>query len=230
MSSVPPVSQPPADLAERPAREPIFRIPALTGWLILANLVVHVLRQFLPSDVDSVLVETFGYAPAKLFQPIGLTTLASLISYQFLHAGWDHLGMNMVTLLAFGAGVEKAFGRVRFFILYLVAGIAGALLESAVGGANGNDVLIGASGSISGAFGALMIILGFHRRGRTPVRVLSMVLLWSSVLAATGILGIGANGSPVAWIDHIGGFIAGIALGLLFEQFGGAPDRRFRRP
>ena len=211
-------------------REPIFRIPAVTGWLILVNVVIHALRQLLPSDLDNQLVETFGYAPARLFEPIGLMTLASLISYQFLHAGWDHLGMNMVTLLAFGAGVEQAFGRLRFVVLYFAAGVAGALLESAVGGWNNADLLIGASGSISGVFGALMIMWGFHRRSRTPIRILTMILLWSSVLAATGILGIGANGSPVAWIDHIGGFVAGIALALLFEQLGGIPASRFRQP
>jgi membrane associated rhomboid family serine protease len=190
----------------------------VTGWLILINVAVHLLRQFLPAGLDDTLVTTFGYTTDSIYRPIGLMTLLTFISYQFLHAGWDHLGMNMLTLLAFGAGVERALGRIRFVILYFAAGVAGALLESAVRGPGGSDLLIGASGSISGLFGVLLVLIGFHRRARTPLRILTIIVMWSFILAATGILGVGANGSPVAWVDHIGGFIAGLLLGLLFDR------------
>jgi membrane associated rhomboid family serine protease len=196
----------------------MFRLPPVTGWLITINVLVQIVREFLPAQRDDLVVNRLGFDASTLYGHFGLLDLVSLVTYQFLHGGWDHLALNMLSLLAFGAGVERPIGKMRYLILYIFSGIAGALLESAFASPNGDDVLIGASASISGVFGALMMIWGLYNRGNNPMGALRMALLWIALMAVTGILGIGApQGTPVAWIAHIGGFIAGMAFGLAFR-------------
>lgn len=232
VSDTPP-SLPPSDPSagpvspERRQREPILRIPPMTGWLIGINLAVHIARILLaggpidvPGDGDPI-SDLLGFNPAQLYgaHDTGaiLLTLATLVTYQFLHGSWSHLGINMVTLLAFGPGVERPLGPARFIILYLLSGIAGALVEGVFTAPGSEDLLVGASASISGTFGALLIIWGIHRRGRRPLGIVPLAALWIVLMAVTGILGVGAQGSPVAWIAHIGGFLTGMALGALLK-------------
>lgn len=208
----------PPDEALPKRREPLFNIPTATGWLIAVNVLVHVIRQFLPPAQDDLVVTNLGFDASSIHGPIGLLNIVSLITYQFLHGGWDHLAINMISLLAFGAGVERPIGPLRYLIVYFLSGIAGALLESLFAPASGGDLLIGASASISGLFGALMLIWGLHSRGSNPMGLVRMILLWTALMAFTGIVGLGApQGTPVAWIAHLGGFFAGIALGFVFR-------------
>ncbi len=201
-----------------PARkEPILRIPPVTGWLIALNVLIQVVRQFLPPGQDDVVVEALGFNTANLYRPITPLAVVSLVTYQFFHSGWDHVGINMVSLLAFGPGVERPLGPRRFLLIYFLSGIAGALLEAAFAARLGDDLLIGASASISGVFGALLVIWGIHRLGRQPMGILPMALLWIGLMTITGVLGVGAHGAPVAWIAHIGGFIMGMIFGAVFR-------------
>jgi len=203
--------------------EPAIRIPAATGWLIAINVLIHVLRYLavrnsvLSPEQDDALVNLLGFDPVNLEHPFRPATILSLITYQFIHGGWDHLAANMVSLLAFGPGIERPLGRTKFLAIYFLTGIVAALTQAAFTPAGVHDVLIGASGSISGVFGALIVVWGVHRRGQRPLGIVRMVLLWSVLMAITGILGVGASGSPVAWIAHIGGFVAGIAFGFAFR-------------
>jgi membrane associated rhomboid family serine protease len=201
----------------------MFRIPAATGWLIAINVAVHIARLFLSPGQDDVVVDGLGFDPSTMRGPINWVAVLSLVTYQFLHGGWDHLGINMITLLAFGPGVERPLGPVRFVALYLVSGIAGALLETIFTAPDSGDLLIGASASISGTFGALLVIWGIYRRGRRPLGIVPMTLLWIGLMALTGILGVGAQGTPVAWIAHIGGFLTGMALGAILRPHPVAP-------
>jgi len=206
---------PPPSIPEpfHPVREPAFNIPAATGSLIVVNIVVHAARTLLlRPDQDDAFVNMLGFNSASLAHPFSGLTILSLFTYQFLHAGWAHLAANMVFLLALGPGVERPLGRPKFILIYFLSGIVGALVESLFTPAGVGDVLIGASASGSGVFGALLVIWGFHLRGRRPIGIVRLALLMSALMAITGILGVGADGMPVAWVAHIGGFIAGIAL------------------
>jgi membrane associated rhomboid family serine protease len=196
----------------------MFRLPKATGWLIAINVVVQLVRGLLPSGLDDSVVDNLGFHSASLHRHFGALDFISLFTYQFLHGGWDHLGLNMVSLLAFGAGVELPIGKGRFLVLYFLSGVGGALLEGVFAPASRDDLMVGASGSISGVFGALMVIWGLYRRGDNPLGFLKMTALWIGLIAVTGIFGVGApQGTPVAWVAHIGGFIAGMALGYLFR-------------
>jgi membrane associated rhomboid family serine protease len=169
-----------------------------------------VARTFLPEGLDDSVVDALAFDPDRLYRD-GLEALPSLVTYQFLHGSWAHLGMNMLSLLAFGPGIERPLRGLRFLVLYLVSGIIGALLEGLflpVAGSEG--ILIGASASIAGIFGALLILWRFSRSGR--MRLLPLAAIWIIVMAITGIAGVGSDGEPVAWIAHIGGFLTGFLL------------------
>jgi membrane associated rhomboid family serine protease len=211
VTSVPPVPGRFEEPPERPVREPILRIPPVTGWLIAINVVIHVIRALLPGKLDDAVVSLLAFWPSDLWHPT-IWTLTALVTYQFVHGSWTHLGFNMVTLLAFGPGVERPIGRWRYLIVYLLSGIAGALVQAVFMPGGPDDLMIGASASISGVFGTLLVVWGFHRQGRRPLGILPMVILWSLLMAVTGITGFGADGVPVAWVAHIGGFVAGVAL------------------
>jgi membrane associated rhomboid family serine protease len=202
----------------------MFRLPAATGWLIAINVLVHIVRTLLPQAQSDIVENALAFHTLSLYGDFGLLDVASLVTYQFLHGGWDHLGANMVFLLAMGPGVERPIGKVRYLIIYFVAGMVGALVEGALAPAGRDDLLVGASGSISGVFGATIVIWQLYRLGSKPLGIVRMAGLLIAMMAITGILGLGApDGTPVGWIAHIGGFIAGMGLGFVFQP---RPSRR----
>ena len=209
MTDLPPTEIP-------PAREPILRIPPVTGWLIAVNVLVHVVRSLLPEAQDDLVVSNLAVHTSSLFQDFHPIDLVRLFTYQFLHGGWDHLGANMVFLLAMGPGVERPIGKIPYLIVYLTSGVAGALVEAAMANPDADDVLVGASASISGVFGALIVVWRLYRMGDKPLGLVRMAGLLIAMMAITGILGLGApEGVPVGWLAHIGGFLAGMAMGFI---------------
>jgi membrane associated rhomboid family serine protease len=213
---IPPHADPAYDQAELPPREPMFRIPLVTGWLILLNVLVHVARQFLPEAQDNLVVENLAF---ETYAPFDGWGLASLLTYQFLHANWLHLVVNMTSLLAFGSGLERVLHGYRFVLLYLACGIAGALFEAATVTAADGEVLIGASASISGIFGALIILLGLNRLGRKPVNLALMIALVLGSTIVAGVFNVGSGGLPVAWRAHVGGFGFGLLAGWGIREY-----------
>jgi membrane associated rhomboid family serine protease len=198
------------------AREPILRVPAATGWLIAINVLVQVVRSLLPQAQDNLVENYLAVHTSSLFHDFGLIDFVSLFTYQFLHGGWDHLITNMVFLLAMGPGVERPIGKVPYLIIYLSAGIAGAFVEAAMADPGRDDILVGASASISGVFGALIVIWRIYRLGDKPMGLVRMAGLLIAMMAITGILGVGApEGTPIGWLAHIGGFLAGLAMGFV---------------
>jgi len=201
-----------------PAREPILRIPPATGWLIALNVLVQVVRSLLPQAQDAVVENYLAVHTSGLFQDFRLIDFASLFTYQFMHGGWDHLAANMVFLLAMGPGVERPVGKIPYVIIYLSAGVAGAFVQAALANPDQDDILVGASASISGVFGALIVIWRLYRLGKKPLGLMRMAGLLIALMAITGILGVGApQGIPIGWQAHIGGFIAGLILFALFD-------------
>jgi membrane associated rhomboid family serine protease len=201
---------------QRGAGERAINLPPAILWLIAINVAIHLLRQVLSDSVDQQLVIEFGLVPANITGEQGglLLGLVSLVTYQFLHGGWVHLGVNMLSLAAFGAPVERLLGVRRFVLFYLSAGIvAGAahiLLFS-----DSSDPVIGASGSISGVFGAVLMLM---RQVGSLSSLLPVAGIWIALNVFFGIFGgtPGAGGEPVAWAAHIAGFVYGLAAIRLF--------------
>jgi membrane associated rhomboid family serine protease len=201
---------------QRGAGERAINLPPAILWLIGINVAVHLLRQLLSDSVDQQLVTEFGLVPANITGDQGnlLFSLVSLITYQFLHGGWVHLGVNMLSLAAFGAPVERLLGARRFVFFYLSAGIVAAAVHVFFF-SESPDPVIGASGAISGVFGAVLMLM---RQVGSLSSLLPIAGIWIALNVFFGIFGgtPGAGGEPVAWTAHIGGFIYGLAAIRLF--------------
>ena len=197
--------------------ERAINLPPAILWLIVINVAVQVLRMLLGEAVDDQLVLRFGLIPAHYsgeFDDDWLSLLGAPIAYQFLHGGWVHLGVNMLSLAAFGAPVERTLGVRRFVLFYLSAGIvAGAAHVAIFSGST--DPVVGASGAISGIFGAVLILL---RRGGGLSSLLPVAGVWIAMNVFFGVVGgtPGAGDQPVAWAAHIAGFLYGLAAIRLF--------------
>jgi membrane associated rhomboid family serine protease len=202
------------DLAQ--PRQPIFNLPSVTKWLLIANIAVHVARLLLPPELDDALIMEFAFIPARYTMPGAFrwTALLDPVTYQFLHGSVAHLGMNMLALVAFGSGVERRIGGRRMLVFALLCGVAAAATHFAVYPTS-VDPVIGFSGALSGLFGGILRFIA--RRGGT--RLWPMVAVWLVMNVVTGETGMaGGDGEIIAWVAHIGGFAAGLALFGVFDR------------
>jgi membrane associated rhomboid family serine protease len=206
--------------------QPLFNVTPAVLWLVVANLGVHLVRSLLPDDVDSYVIYVFGLVAARYTGAMAWGPLdpLSLVSYQFLHGGLDHLGINMLALLAFGVGLERWIGPWRFLALYLVSGIAGGLVQIVLF-AGSSVPLLGASAAISGCFAAIirLVAAGRARGGPAGLRQIGLIAaVWLISQVLFGLIGPETGIGVIAWWAHVGGFAAGLVLiGLL------APRRPF---
>jgi membrane associated rhomboid family serine protease len=149
--------------------------------------------------------------------PIWLT----LLSAMFMHANWLHLLGNMLFLWIFGDNVEHRIGHVTYAIFYVAAGVVASFAQILV---DTESVIptLGASGAIAGVLGAYLVLFPGNRvlviLLRFPVWVPSIVAIgmWA-VLQVVGGFGATGEGGGVAYMAHIGGFVAGVVGGLLFR-------------
>jgi membrane associated rhomboid family serine protease len=167
--------------------------------------------------------------------PVYLTLLVSM----FMHGGIGHLLGNMLFLWIFGDNVEDDLGHARYTAFYLVTGIIASLAHVTTTFVFADNPFIpslGASGAISGVLGGYLV-LHPHRRVRvimlrmlTEVPAYVAVGLWFlfQLISAFGALGMGPQaGGGVAFMAHIGGFVAGVVLVKLFT-IGGSSRPRYR--
>ncbi len=148
----------------------------------------------------------------------------------FMHAGWVHLGGNMLYLWIFGDNVEDRFGHVKFTIFYLVCGIAATFAQLAFS-TESNIPNLGASGAIAGVLGAYIVMFPKGKvsvlmgRGVIPMSALVVIGLWIVLQFFSGIGSIAdtADTGGVAYMAHIGGFVAGFVLTFLLRGNRGTP-------
>ena len=157
-----------------------------------------------------------GLIPARISGAVvldhALPAPFTLVTTMFLHAGWLHLGFNMVFLLFVGRFVEALLGPVRFLVLFMASGIAGSLVQVALDPASVLPV-VGASGAISGVFAAHAMIFGRTGERSEAVRALQLAGVWIGLQVASGLV-INSDGGGIAIGAHIGGFLAGLLLAL----------------
>lgn len=164
--------------------------------------------------------------------PIQLTLLTSM----FMHGDFLHLAGNMLFLWVFGDNIEHRVGRVRYLVFYLFTGLVASLAQVAV---NPDSVIptLGASGAISGVLGAYLVlfpgnrVLVFLFRFLVRVPALVAIGMWAvmQLLLGGSQLFTGPQGGGVAYMAHIGGFVAGVVAGLLFRSLLQVPARPQRR-
>jgi membrane associated rhomboid family serine protease len=154
--------------------------------------------------------------------------LSRVFTSMFMHGSWMHLIGNMWFLWLFGNNIEDSMTRGRFLAFYLMCGVAAALFQVVTDPASVVP-MVGASGAISGVMGGYLVLypnvrvftlvpLGFMMT-TMAVPAWLMLVYWAFIQLVSGVTVIGeASGGGVAFWAHIGGFIAGVALVMLFRQ------------
>ena len=210
---------------------PTKNFPLLTILLIGVNIFVFFGEFSYPGQAAALFLN-YGLVPYELMQS-PIQTYPNVFSAMFLHAGFLHLAGNMLYLWIFGNNIEDVLGKVRFIMFYLVCGVIAAMCHVYMD--SGSRVpMVGASGAISGILGAYMVLfpkvrvktlvpLGFLITIiRIPAEIL--LLLWLGLQIYSNMAS-GNVGGGVAWMAHIGGFVAGMILILPFKASLRPPQR-----
>ncbi|HEY7748295.1 MAG TPA: rhomboid family intramembrane serine protease [Aestuariivirgaceae bacterium] len=208
----------------------VIRFQWMTGGIILLNILLFVFTHYIAgSDSELAILFFYGVVPVELVDrvvPSGVGPVPeplTMLTYQFLHAGWLHLIANMVFLWVFADNIEDAFGRVPFLFFYLFCGIGAALVHALLA-PNSDAPLIGASGAVGGVMAAYMLLYPRARVWillfmRLPVRIPAAYVLGGWLVLQIIMLFVPSS-EPfmVAWWAHIGGFATGFLLTLLFRS------------
>jgi membrane associated rhomboid family serine protease len=194
-------------------------VPIVTYALIALN----VLFFFVELSGGEPFIERWSVVPRRLTQNPGADFITVFTS-MFMHGGWLHLGGNMLYLWIFGDNVEDRFGHAKFALFYLLCGIAATVAQVAVS-AGSNVPNLGASGAIAGVLAAYIILFPRGQvkvlmgRGVVPMPALVVIGLWIVLQFINGVGSItqSAETGGVAYMAHIGGFVAGLVLTFLFR-------------
>ncbi len=203
---------------------PRHRFPFVTIALIGINSLIYLYQLFLPETRAMDMVRVYGAIPASISNGQYLFTI---ITSMFLHGGFLHLIGNMLYLYIFGDNVESVFGSLRFLIFYLLCGIL-AFASHYILDIDSAVPMIGASGAISGVLGAYALKFP---RARVKVLVPLFIWIWRVVaIPAAFVLGFwfvmqlssaffaSTAGGGVAWMAHVGGFVAGLLLMRAYQK------------
>ncbi len=194
-------------------------VPYVTYGLIAANILFFVLELF----SGNAFIEQWAFIPVRFLEnPIAASL--TLFTSMFMHAGWAHLLGNMVYLWIFGDNVEDRFGHVKFLIFYLICGLA-ATFAQLIFNTTSSIPNLGASGAIAGVLGAYIVLFPKGKinvmQGQRAIQVPALLVigLWFVLQFFSGIgsLSTTADTGGVAYMAHIGGFLAGILLTFLFR-------------
>ncbi len=195
----------------------------MTRWvrnLIMVTTAVYLITEYTAAGPN--LVNLMALRPHPL---LILRQPWTPITYMFVHANFWHIFLNMLVLFFFGPRLEMRLGGARFIRLYLLSGIAGAVLSMAF--LMGPPVpIIGASGAVYGVLMAYAVLWprdAIYIWGVVPVQARWLV----GVMAAmTVFLGFSGAQDGVAYFAHLGGFLGGYLYMRRIER--NAPHRKFK--
>jgi len=192
--------------------------PIVTYFLIAINVLVF----FLELNNGEEFIQRWAFVPSRfLADPAG--DFATLFTSMFMHAGWAHLLGNMLYLWIFGDNVEDRLGHGLYFVFYILCGLAATFAQMAI--SLGSTVAnVGASGAIAGVLGAYLVMFPRGRvnvllgRFITPMSAIIVIGLWFllQIFSQISVFTAGSQGGGgVAYMAHIGGFVAGVVLTFL---------------
>jgi membrane associated rhomboid family serine protease len=206
--------------------------PLVVIALVVLNVLAFLLELSQPSQgALQSFIQAWGVVPHEyvvrqdLPPQIPLPFWSTLFTSMFLHAGWMHLGGNMLYLWIFGDNVEDRFGHGVFAILYFLCGLAATFAQLMFSGGS-NVPNLGASGAIAGVLGAYIILFPqgrvrvLQRGGVVQMPALLVIGLWIVLQLFSGIGSVtsAADTGGVAYMAHIGGFAAGCVLTLVLGR------------
>jgi len=202
------------DVSRRPAR-----IPVVTGFIILVNVVVFILEL----TRGDAFVMQWSAIPAQIVSGHHWITI---LTAMFMHGSWSHIIGNMVFLWAFAPEIEDAMGPARYLIFYLLGGFV-ATLAQVLADPHSTIPNLGASGAIAAVMGAFMVT---YPRDRIRAVLFIFVFVRITFIPAALLIGFWfvtqlfsagtvahTQGGGVAYLAHVGGFIFGAVTARLFE-------------
>ena len=211
---------------------PSRSVPVVLYALILLNAYVFYQELTVSEDDLEMLLEHFGLVPADFLDgwkrsPWNPSLYIPFVANLFFHGGWLHIIGNMWYLRIFGDNIEDRLGHGGFLLFYLLCGVAANAAQIYVEPAA--DVpTIGASGAISGVLGAYLVSYpGAKVKTIIPIFIIFTVVevpavlflgIWFLAQLQSGAASLSMAGTNVAWWAHIGGFVAGMVLILLFPR------------
>jgi membrane associated rhomboid family serine protease len=225
---------------------PRRRLPWVTWGLIAVNVVVFLYQVSLGADAQAFMF-AYSVVPVALTHGTPQTSLPgvpahlpfhtpgpvylTLITAMFLHAGWLHIGGNMLFLYIFGDNVEDRMGHIPYLLFYLFCGVVAGIAQVAVD--PGSSVpSLGASGAIAGVLAAYLVLFPLAR-----VRTIIFIVIFFTIvtLPAFVLIGIwfllqffdgvaalsnvqqGMGG--VGYFAHVGGFVTGLVITFLLRPW-----------
>jgi len=209
--------------------QPSYSKPVVTVCLIVVNILVFLYEAALDPFSMNEFIASFGLVPDHF-------RFANVLTSMFLHGGWFHVLGNMWFLWIFGDNVEDILGHVKYLLFYLLCGVAAALAQTVVNPYS-RVPMVGASGAIAGVMGAYLIkfpgsqirtlafIFFFITTFDVPAWL--MLVYWFGTQLLNGVGSIAytqASQGGTAFLAHVGGFIAGMALINLLQ-----PRQRYAR-
>ncbi|MFA5949836.1 MAG: rhomboid family intramembrane serine protease [Hyphomicrobium sp.] len=199
--------------------------PVVTVIVIAINVLVFLLEL----QAGDAFIAKWAFVPAR-FASDPLGNAPTLVTAMFMHGGWLHLGGNMLYLWIFGDNVEDRFGPVRYIIFYLLAGFAATFAQYVVNPASTVPNL-GASGAIAGVLGAYILMFPGARvdvllgQRVVPMPAFVVLGLWIALQLMSSVGSITSSSQTadtggVAYMAHIGGFLAGLAMAAVLRGRG----------
>lgn len=183
----------------------------ITISLIIINVIIYLMLEIMGSTDNISFMMQYGAVYPPLIAEKG--EYWRFFTATLMHFGFDHLLNNMVILGAAGQVLEKALGKIKYILLYFIAGIGGCVLSYLQMVHSGDyAVAAGASGSIFGIIGALAWILILHKGRYESLTGRGMIIM----IVISLYYGV-TTGDVDNW-GHIGGFVMGFVLGIIFYR------------
>ena len=198
-------------------------IPVVTAALIALNVLVF----FVELNAGQAFIQQWAFVPRR-FAADPPEQVHTIFSSMFMHGGWLHLFGNMLYLWIFGDNVEDEIGPLKFLFFYLVCGVAATMTQFYFSSRSGIPN-VGASGAIAGVLGAYLVMFP---NARVRVLVYNQVValpalivlgMWIALQIFSSVGSIAATNQSteqggVAYMAHVGGFVAGVVLVFLFRD------------
>ncbi len=193
--------------------------PVVTYALIALNVLFFLVEL---SGGDT-FVKQWAFVPSR-FLGNPAADFPTLFTSMFMHAGWVHLGGNMLYLWIFGDNVEDRLGHATFTVFYFVCGLASTFAQLMFS-AGSHVPNLGASGAIAGVLGSYILLFPQGRvrvlqgQGVVQMPALLVIGLWIVLQLFSGIGSISSapDTGGVAYMAHVGGFLAGCVLTLILR-------------
>jgi membrane associated rhomboid family serine protease len=197
-------------------------VPVVTYALIAANVLFFLVEL----SGGQAFIQQWAFIPGRFTQdPYGAAP--TIFTAMFMHAGWLHLGGNMLYLWIFGDNVEDRLGPLKFLLFYLVCGVAATFAQYYV--SPGSRIPnVGASGAIAGILGSYLLlfpnarvrVLFYNQIVHMPAIAVLGFWIALQIFAGAGALFATAQTEDtggVAYMAHVGGFVAGFLITLAFR-------------